>query len=101
MQTATAALTVIEICMSGENDPSMMLACDMIKGYVDDVLKYLNKVNLPPDFNRDKLMGWVEHMNRMQAWEHLTANEARQLRADMESLKDRLTTALEDRRRNK
>ena len=89
---------MVEICISGEADPAVMLACDNIKGYVNDVLKYLNKVQLPPDFQTDKLLAWVEHFNKMQAWEHLSPNEARQLRADMEDIKDRLTSALEERR---
>ena len=92
-------IKVIDICIAGESNPDVMLAADQVKVYVDDILRNINKVNLPADFNKAKLMEWVEKINKMQAWEHLSANEGRQLRMDMESLKDNLTAALEARGR--
>jgi len=99
LQVGEALLTVVEITISGEQDAAVMLACDNIKGYVNDVLRSLNKVNLPPEFDRSRLHYWIEHLNKMQAWEHLTSQEARQLRADMEDLKDRFHHTLAERQR--
>lgn len=98
LQVGTLALTVCDICMAGEADPAVMLSCDQLRGYINDVLKYLNKVNLPPDFSKDRIHGWVQQFNKMQAHEYLTEIEARQLRADMEDIRDRVFNALEARR---
>lgn len=101
LSLGTSVVTLKDALTMGLGDPDNMLACDNIQPYVKDVLNHVSKVRLPPSFDNSRLLGWVEKLNKLQAYESLTENEARQLMADMDDLQERIFAALEQRNRGR